>query len=61
MLCATIYANENQTFNDNEYEYDEIALPFLKNPGLAIYGVELERKRDHLPDLSRFRFPERTY
>jgi len=61
LLSATIYTNENQTFNDNEYEYDEIALPFLENLGLSIYELELERKRDYLPDLSRFRFPERSY
>ncbi len=61
LLSATIYTNENQTFNDNKYEYDEIALPFLKNLGLAIYEIELERQRNHEPDLSLFRFPQRNY
>ena len=60
LLSATIYSNENQTFNDNKYEYDEIALPFLKNLGLAIYEIELGRQRNHEPDLSLFRFPERN-
>ena len=50
-----------KTFNDNKYEYEEIALPFLKNLGLAIYKIELERQRNHEPDLSLFRFPERKY
>jgi len=59
ILSATIYTNENQTFNDNNYEYDEIGLPFLKNLGQAIYEVELERKREHKPDLSRFHFLDR--
>ena len=36
-------------------------LPFLKNLGLAVYEVELERKRENTPDLSRFRFPDRDY
>jgi len=61
ILSATIYTNENQTFNDDTYEYEEIALPFLKNLGQAIYEVELERKREHEPDLSRFHFPGRDY
>jgi len=60
LLSATIYTNENQTFNDNKYEYDEIALPFLKNLGLAIYEIEFGRQRIHEPDLSLFRFSERN-
>jgi hypothetical protein len=59
ILSATIYTNENQTFNDDNYEYDETGLPFLENLGQAIYEVELEREREHTPDLSRFRFPDR--
>jgi len=61
ILSATIYTNENQTFNDDTYEYTEIGLPFLKNLGQAIYAVELERKPEHAPDLSRFRFPDREF
>ena len=59
ILSATIYTNENQTFNDNKYEYDEIGLPFLKNLGQLIYQVELNRPREHKPDLSRFVFADR--
>jgi len=59
LLSATIYTNENQTFNDDHYEYDEIGLPFMRNLGQAIYEIELERYRQHKPDLSRLRFPER--
>ena len=51
--------DENQTFNDNNYEYDEIALPFLRNLGEAIYEIELKCQRKNEPDLSRFCFPER--
>ncbi|MGI9204524.1 MAG: serine hydrolase [Woeseiaceae bacterium] len=54
ILAATIYANENETFNDNVYEYDEIGLPFLRDLGAAIHEVELNRERKHAPDLSRF-------
>lgn len=59
ILSATIYTNDNQTFNDDQYEYTEIGLPFLKNLGQAIYEIELNRKREHEPDLSRFHFPDR--
>ena len=54
LLTAMIYVNENQIFNDDEYEYDEIGLPFLANLGRVIYEYELKRKREHQPDLSRF-------
>ena len=55
LLAATIYTNANETFNDDNYEYDEIALPFLRDLGQAIYEIELARDRLHVPDLSRFR------
>jgi hypothetical protein len=61
MLSATIYTNENETFNDNNYEYEEIGLPFLQDLGEVIYEVELQRQRQYQPDLSRFRFSERAY
>lgn len=54
ILAATIYTNENETFNDNQYEYDEIGLPFLRDLGVAIHELEVKRERAHLPDLSRF-------
>jgi len=60
ILSATIYTNENQTFNDDNYEYEEIGLPFLKNLGQSIYEIELARKREYEPDLSRFSFPDRN-
>ena len=53
LLAATLYTNDNETFNDDNYEYDEIARPFLRNLGRAIYEVELERDRQFRPDLSR--------
>lgn len=56
LLAATVYTNANGVFNDGNYEYDEIGLPFLRNLGRAIYEVELARERPHEPDLSRFRF-----
>lgn len=55
LLAASIFTNANETFNDDTYEYDEIALPFLRDLGMALYEVELAREREHTPDLSRFR------
>ena len=55
LLAASIFTNANETFNDDTYEYDEIALPFLRDLGMAVYEVELARYREHEPDLSRFR------
>ncbi len=59
LLAATIYTNANGTFNDDNYEYKEIGLPFLRDLGLAIYEVELARERKVAPDLSRFRLGSR--
>ena len=54
ILVATIYTNANETFNDNNYEYEETGLPFLRNLGWAIYEHELTRNRTHPADLSEF-------
>jgi len=53
-LTATIHVNENQIFNDGNYEYDDIGIPFLASLGREIYQYELKRKRKFLPDFSRF-------
>ncbi|HEY4935338.1 MAG TPA: serine hydrolase [Puia sp.] len=54
MLSATVYANKNGILNDNKYEYDSIALPFLYRVGQDIYQYDLKRKRKFLPDLTNF-------
>ncbi len=54
LLAATVYTNANGVFNDGNYEYDEIGMPFLESLGRAIYEIELARERPHEPDLSRF-------
>ena len=55
MLTAVIHVNENQIYNDNQYEYDEVGLPFFAKLGQAVSTYERQRKRDYEPDLSRFR------
>lgn len=43
-LAATIYTNQDGILNDDEYEYDEIALPFMADLGEAVartlWGIE---------------------
>jgi hypothetical protein len=54
MLTATVYANEDGILNDDKYEYDSIALPFLYRVEQDIYHYELSRKRKFQPDLRSF-------
>lgn len=54
LLAATVFVNENQIFNDNNYEYDEIGYPFLADLGRMIYEYEVERKKEYPADLSEF-------
>ncbi len=54
LLAATLFTNDNGTFNDDHYEYDEIGLPFFRDLGLTIYEIELKRDRNNRPDLSKF-------
>ncbi len=42
-LAATIHVNENEIYNDGNYEYDEVGIPFLTELGQLIYQNELER------------------
>jgi hypothetical protein len=53
LLAATLYTNDNETFNDDNYEYEAIAQPFFRDLGLAIYELELSRERPFRADLSR--------
>lgn len=58
-LSAAIYTNDNQTFNDDTYEYEKIGLPFLADLGKMIHEYELNRSRGYVPDLSRFKITGR--
>ena len=58
ILAATVYANANGTFNDNEYEYEAVGMPFLRELGLIIHELELARPRAFRPDLRRLLFAE---
>ena len=51
-LTTTLLVNENQTFNDNQYEYDEIGFPFFAELGRQIMQYEEKRQKPRLPDFS---------
>ena len=54
ILTAVVYHNENETMNDDTYEYDNITIPFLAELGRKVYSNELVREKRYSPDLSRF-------
>ncbi len=45
MINATILVNSNEIFNDDDYNYDEVGIPFLAQLGRELYAYELKRKR----------------
>ena len=54
LLTATIHVNSDGIYNDDQYEYDNIGLPFMRGISEAIYKYEIERERLNSPDLSKF-------
>jgi hypothetical protein len=61
MLSATIFCDTDGVINDDKTEYDTIGYPFMKALGQAIYQYEVRRKRERVPDLSRFRMDYATF
>jgi hypothetical protein len=55
MLTGTIYANSDGILNDDKYDFETIAHPFMYAIGQTIYQYERSRPRKHLPDLSAFK------
>ncbi|MBN3521279.1 serine hydrolase [Algoriphagus lutimaris] len=55
-VSAIVYSNENETLNDNIYEYEEIGKPFFAELGEYLYQRELNRRKLIQPDLSEFKF-----
>ncbi|MDX1907169.1 MAG: serine hydrolase [Bacteroidia bacterium] len=55
MLTATVHVNADGIFNDDQYEYDTVGLPFMAALGQIIYQHECHRPRKHKPDLSAWR------
>lgn len=54
LLTAVIHSNEDGIFNDNQYEYETVCFPFMKNLGRTIYEFEKNRKKPKA-DLSKFK------
>ncbi len=44
LLSAVIYVNANGVLNDDQYEYDTIGFPFLRDLGLRVYQAECRQK-----------------
>jgi hypothetical protein len=55
MLSASVYVNDDGILSDTHYQFDTIGKPFLRELGEVIYQYELQRKKQYLPDLSRYR------
>ena len=54
-VSAIVYVNADQILNDDQYETDELGLPFFAELGEYLYQRELKRKKQLLPDLSRMK------
>ena len=55
MLSGVIYVNSDGVLNDDKYEYQEIGYPYFKEVGNIFYEYELKRKRERVPDLTKFK------
>lgn len=55
MVSATIYCNSDGILNDNNYDYETLGFPFMKDLGRVLYDFEVTRKRKRTPDLSALR------
>jgi hypothetical protein len=55
MLTSTLYVNSDGILNDNRYDYETIGWPFLYQLGQTVYQYELQRIRQHPPDLEKFK------
>jgi hypothetical protein len=54
MLTATVYANSDGILNDDKYDLETVAHPFMYQLGQTIYNYELKRERKYKPDLGDF-------
>ncbi|MEM8583066.1 MAG: serine hydrolase [Bacteroidota bacterium] len=51
LITASVHVNENGIYNDGQYAYDEIGMPFFGILGRQIYQYELDRRgRSELPE-----------
>lgn len=55
LVTATINCNTDGIYNDDQYDFEGIGYPFMRNLGMLLYQHESNRKKQHLPDLSEFK------
>jgi hypothetical protein len=48
IISATLIVNKDKIFNDNNYEYDAVGLPFLAELGRQLYSTNLKIKSKKL-------------
>ena len=51
-VSAVIYTNQNDILNDDQYETEQVGLPFLNELGRFLYEHELKRQKSIAPDLT---------
>ncbi|WP_194775214.1 serine hydrolase [Pararhodonellum marinum] len=56
LVSAVIYVNENNTLNDNDYQYEEVGFPFYRDLGEYLYQFDLNRKRRYPAELNSLRY-----
>ncbi len=56
LVSATIYCNSDGVFNDDNYDYETVGFPFLKNLGEVLYQYELARPKKVKPDLTNLKY-----
>lgn len=54
LLSAVLYVNADGILNDDQYEYDRIGFPFLRDLGRRVYEHETRRPRRRRADLRGF-------
>jgi hypothetical protein len=45
MITATILVNEDGIYNDDQYEYETVGIPFLAELGRELYQLQLSIKK----------------
>lgn len=55
LVTATINCNTDGIYNDDKYDYDKIGYPFMRDIGRLLYQHEVNRKRQHQPNLQEFK------
>ena len=54
-VAATIHVNDNEIYNDGDYQYETVGLPFLAKLGALLLAHERQRPRTHVPDFTALR------